>query len=149
MGNRFKWSKHFEDGHSIWEQLDQGLANDAWFLKIPGSIVQHLQSISSDHYLLLINLLGLDPPPKKRVFRFEEMWLSDERCTEMVEASWSSYSVGHRDSDILKRVEILWQGPSMVEPQHFWQCEEGINKQKSSLGEGRICCYCKWAKWSG
>ncbi|XP_075645383.1 uncharacterized protein LOC142616407 [Castanea sativa] len=34
------------------------------------------------------------------------MWLLDERCAEMVEASWSSYFVGHHDSDILRRVEI-------------------------------------------
>ncbi|KAK7851834.1 hypothetical protein CFP56_040761 [Quercus suber] len=106
VGNRFTWSKHFEDGHSIWERLDRGLANDSWFLKFPRSIVQHLQSTSSNHCQLLINLLGLDPPPQKRIFRFEEMRLSDEHCAEMVEASWSSYSMGHRDSDILKRVEI-------------------------------------------
>ena len=33
------------------------------------------------------------------------MWLLDERCVETVEASWSSYSHGHNDSNILKRVE--------------------------------------------
>ena len=27
VGNRFTWSKHFVDGHSIWERLDQGVVN--------------------------------------------------------------------------------------------------------------------------
>ena len=49
--------------------LTKGLANDSWFLKFPGSIVQHLQCISSDHCPLLINLLGLDPLPQKKNFQ--------------------------------------------------------------------------------
>ena len=65
MGNCFTWCKQFKDGHSIWERLDRGMANDSWFQKFPGTIIHHLQSNSSDHYPLLINLSGLDPPPKK------------------------------------------------------------------------------------
>lgn len=86
-GSQFTWSKHFEDGHSIWEQLDKGLANINWFLKFPGTRVYHLHCDSSDHYLLHINLLGLDPLPRKNIFRFEEMWLLDSSCAETVEAS--------------------------------------------------------------
>lgn len=41
----------------------------------------------------------------KKVFRFEEMWLLNVRCAEMVEASWSSYSHGHGDDAIIKKVE--------------------------------------------
>ena len=105
VGNHFTWSKHFVDGHSIWERLDRGVVNHSGFLKFPGTIVHHLQSTLSDHCPLLINLSGLETPPRKRIFRFEEMWLSDKQCAEPVEASWSSYSHGHNDSDILKRVE--------------------------------------------
>lgn len=42
VGSQFTWSKHFADGHSIWEILDRGLANNSWFTKFPGSIVTHL-----------------------------------------------------------------------------------------------------------
>ena len=35
-GSQFTWSKHFEDGRSIWERLDRGLANNSWFLKFLG-----------------------------------------------------------------------------------------------------------------
>lgn len=37
VGPRFTWSKHFEDGRSILERLDKGLANNNWFQKFPGS----------------------------------------------------------------------------------------------------------------
>ena len=137
VGNHFTWSKHFKDGHSIWERLDQGLANDSWFLKFPGSIVQHLQCISSDHCPLLINLLGLDPLPKKRIFRFEEMWLSDERCAEMVEASWSSYFVGHRDSDILRRVEICGRDLAWWNHNIFSNVRKELKTKKALLVEAK------------
>ncbi|XP_023898638.1 uncharacterized protein LOC112010525 [Quercus suber] len=105
VGPRFTWSKHFSDGHSIWERLDR-LANNNWFHKFPGSRVHHLQYFASDHYSLLINISGLNPPPTKKIFWFEEMWLTDERCTEIVEATWSHHDFGTNDSNILRRIEV-------------------------------------------
>ena len=105
VGNRFTWSKHFTDGHFIWERLDRGVVNASWFLKFPGTIVHHLHCTSSDHMPLYINLLGLEVPSRRKLFRFEEMWLSDEHCGEVVKASWSSYHHGFSDNDILKRVD--------------------------------------------
>ncbi|XP_075665901.1 uncharacterized protein LOC142635659 [Castanea sativa] len=105
VGNRFTWSKHFADGHSIWERLDRGVANANCFLKFPGTIVHHLHCTSSDHLPLCINLSGLEFPPQKKVFGFKEMWLLDARCAKLVEASWSSYSHGQGDGAIIKKVE--------------------------------------------
>ena len=81
VGNRFTWSKHIADGHSIWERLDRGVVNVNWFIQfpgtIPGTIVHHLHCTSSDHMPQYINLSGLEIPSRKKLFRFEEMWLSD------------------------------------------------------------------------
>ena len=110
VGNRFTWSKHFVDGHSIWERLDRGVVNASWFLKFQGTIVHHLHCTSLDHMPLYINLSGLEITSRRKLFRFEKIWLSDERCGEVVEASWSSYHHGFSDSDILKRVDNCGRG---------------------------------------
>ena len=102
---KFTWNRHFEDGRSIWERLDRGLANNAWFQKFPGSRVHHLRCDSLDHVPLFINLSGLEPPPRKKCFRFKEMWLSDNHCGETVEASWCSSISEIDDSAIIKKVE--------------------------------------------
>jgi len=34
-----------------------------------------------------------------------EMWLSDQCCIEIVEATWSHHDFGTNDSNILRRVE--------------------------------------------
>ena len=87
VGPSYTWSKHFDSGQSIWERLDRGLATNDWFLKFPGTKIHHLHCYSSDHLPLFINLSGLELPVKREVFRFEEMWLSDDRCGETVEAA--------------------------------------------------------------
>ena len=102
---KFTWSKHFENGHSIWERLDRGSATNNWFLKFIGTRVHHLHCDSSDHSPLLINLSGLDHPPRKKKIQFEEMYLSDSRCFEIMEASWNLGMHELGDNAILKRVE--------------------------------------------
>lgn len=90
VGSQFTWRKHFANGHSIWERLDRGLANNEWFLKFSGSKVHHFHSDSSDHCPLWITLDGLDLPVVEKPFRFEEMWLSDSGCSSIVEVVWCS-----------------------------------------------------------
>lgn len=98
---RFTWSKHFRDGHSIWERLDRGLANNSFFF----FLINHLWCDTSNHIPILLNLSGLDLPPQKEPFRFEEMWLSDSRCGDIMEATWKSMNNTDSDDAILTRVE--------------------------------------------
>ena len=49
VGPKFTWARHFDNGNSIWERLDRGLATNDWFLKFPGTRVHHLRCDSSDH----------------------------------------------------------------------------------------------------
>ena len=61
-GQKYTWSRHFENGSSIWERLDRCLVTSSWFLSFPGSKVYHLRCDSSVHIPLFIRLLGLDAP---------------------------------------------------------------------------------------
>ncbi|XP_030969970.1 uncharacterized protein LOC115990264 [Quercus lobata] len=88
VGPKFTWARHYEDGSSIWERLDRGLATNNWFLKFPGSRVHHLHCDSSDHQPILVVFSGLEHPRRKKPFRFEEMWLSNTSCEEVVKAAW-------------------------------------------------------------
>ena len=133
VGNRFTWSKHFADGHSIWERLDWGVANANWFLKFPGTIVHHLHCTSSDHMSLCINLSGLEIPPRKKVFRFKEKWLSDAGCAELVEASWSSYSHGYGDGAIIKKVERCGRDLAWWNHNVFGNVRKELTKKKELL----------------
>jgi len=90
VGLKFTWQKHFADGHSIWERLDQGLANNDWLMNFGGTRAHHLHSDSSDHSPIWIVPASMEPPRFQKSFHFKEMWLSDTRCTDTVEVVWSS-----------------------------------------------------------
>lgn len=62
MGQKFTWSRHFENGGSIWERLDRGMATSNWFLKFLGIKVHHLHSDSLDHCPIFINFSSIDSP---------------------------------------------------------------------------------------
>lgn len=80
LGPKYTWSRQFKNDNSIWERLYRSLAMNSWFLKFPGLRVHHLRCDASDYCLLHIIFTGLDIPPKKKLFRFEEMWLFNEGC---------------------------------------------------------------------
>ncbi|XP_075663065.1 uncharacterized protein LOC142632573 [Castanea sativa] len=63
------------------------------------------------------------------------MWLSDERCAKMVEASSSSYSVGHCDSDILRRVEICGRDLAWWNYNIFGNVRKELKNKKALLVE--------------
>ncbi|KAL0006672.1 hypothetical protein SO802_008174 [Lithocarpus litseifolius] len=105
VGPKYTWSRHFENGSSIWERLDRCLATSSWFLKFPGSKVYHLRCDSSDHIPLHIVLSDLVVPKRKKLFRFEEMWLSNGGCEEVVFSAWKSGSRSEDGDDKLAKVE--------------------------------------------
>ena len=67
-GSKYTWSKHFENGVSIWERLDRCLVNNSWFMKFGGSRVFYLSCNSLDHVPILVSLLGVNLPTQKFFF---------------------------------------------------------------------------------
>ena len=92
-GFPFTWSKHFRDGFSVWERLDRAVASHEWFIEFPGTRVTHINSTTSDHKLLWIDLA-------------EEVWLSDKGCGDTVESVWLATYEGNEDTRVIKKIEV-------------------------------------------
>ena len=105
VGPNFTWSKHFEDGLSLWERLDRGLDTSNWFLKFPSTRVTHLSCNSSDHLPLIIYLTGLEIHQKIKYLDLKKMWLFDARCGEIVEVAWTSTRDLDHTRAILQKVD--------------------------------------------
>ena len=130
---KFMWAKHYDDGHSIRTRLDRCMAINSWFQKFRGTRVHHLQSMSSDHTPLLINLLGLTKPRRKRCFRFEEMWLSDPTCGETIEEACSSTWEPNPSIAILKKVTKCEQGLTWWNKHNFGHVRRELEIKKKQL----------------
>ncbi|XP_075669738.1 uncharacterized protein LOC142639446 [Castanea sativa] len=104
-GNRFTWQKHFSIGHSIWERLDRAFAINDWLLRLAGTKIHHHFANSSDHCPLWINTVGLDFHSAPKLFKFNEMWLSDWGCSEIVEAVWDARGSDDPTSRTVPKIE--------------------------------------------
>ena len=104
VGPQYTWSKHYAVGHLVWERLDRGLANYEWLARFAGARVHHLHLDSSDHRPILIIPTGLDMVRKKKIFGFEEIWLSNKGCFDIVEAVWLSSDSNHINNRILRKL---------------------------------------------
>ena len=102
LGARYTWSRHFENGDSVWARLDCALANEEWMRKFANAKVVHISSIESDHCMLCLQW-GRDTSLRMRqgkLFRFEAMWLRDPSCPKVVSEAWERGLSFHRDFPI-------------------------------------------------
>ena len=83
VGPMFTWHKHFEN-YTVWERLDRVVATNDRFSMFPNTKVYHLDAITSDHKALLIRLEGMECNQQKP-FRFEQMWMAEQRCGATIE----------------------------------------------------------------
>ena len=104
-GSTFTWSKHYRSGASIWERLDKAVASHEWFIRFSGSRVHYVDSLTSDHKFLWIELSDLDFQPKRKTFRFKEMWLANKGCGEMVEGVWKARYDEAENLKVIRKVE--------------------------------------------
>ena len=73
-------------GYVVWERLDKGVANYDWMAKFPAATVRYLHYIAFDHrpILLFFDPNGESIRWKRKPFRFKEMSLADQGCSDVV-----------------------------------------------------------------
>ncbi|GLT94943.1 hypothetical protein SLE2022_126540 [Rubroshorea leprosula] len=104
------------------EKLDRSLATPNWRALFPRAKVRLLPPLSSDHSPLWITL---DSHYKRRNrcrrrFRFEDMWLQDPRCTEIIKSSWNALHFDHvqqRLKQCMESLESLRNNPPSIPTQ--------------------------------
>ncbi|XP_075670495.1 uncharacterized protein LOC142640320 [Castanea sativa] len=132
IGPKFIWSRHYTDGNLIWETRPR-ISYHPWFLRFPGTRVHHLPCLSSNHCPLLINPTGIEIPSYKKPFKFEEMWLSNSRCGEVVEATWRSCVSLDPDKEILGKIEKCGKDLSWWNFNVFGNVRRGLKKKMDML----------------
>ncbi|XP_041025501.1 uncharacterized protein LOC121265903 [Juglans microcarpa x Juglans regia] len=89
QGNKFTWSNCRVGPHCICERLDRGMANSQWWSKYPSASVTHGLVAYSDHVPFWVNTEGDGGKIRsQRQFRFEEMWVGEQTCEDIIRATW-------------------------------------------------------------
>lgn len=91
----FTWEKY--RGTNKWEheRPDRGLANQAWIDMFPEAVVKVVESSTSNHLPLVLDLNKRVYAPRSRRFHFENMWVREKDCYSLINNCW--HEEGHRD----------------------------------------------------
>lgn len=73
------------------------------------------------------------PPPQKKVFHFEEMWLSDSRCGKIVEAVWNSCATWDTRGSVISRVDRCGKDLAWWNKNVFGNVKRELEKKKKAL----------------
>lgn len=91
VGYPFTWTTGREGAENIQERLDRFLANDEWSNMFPVLKVTNETRFWSDHCPVMINFdngIMEELNNKHRNFKFEEAWLREAACDDLVESAW-------------------------------------------------------------
>lgn len=70
------------------------MANEEWLDYYPNNSLRHLDYYHSDHRVLYLSLQKVDlitPNKRKRSrFRFENMWIREPECKEIIKSNWET-----------------------------------------------------------
>lgn len=131
-GFPFTWSRHFRDGISIWERMDIVVASQEWFSEFPSTRVNHIDSTTLDHKFLWIEILDLVFQQKKKN-RFEELWLADKGCGEMVKGVWQATYDGVEKIKVIKKIEECGKELTRWSRKSFGNIRKDLEKKRKEL----------------
>ncbi|XP_019161998.1 PREDICTED: uncharacterized protein LOC109158536 [Ipomoea nil] len=100
-GHQYTWVKSRGTDRMLEEKLDRILSSDGWLDLFGGVRALSLTVPYSDHRPLMLTPVSLPTVRRRARFCFDNMWLREEACREIVAHSWDR-TVG---LDTLARVE--------------------------------------------
>lgn len=89
FGYPFTWERG--RGNACWveERLDRAITSSSWRLLFRDARLENVNTINSDHSAIFLDLTTRSRRSKERLFRFENAWLKEEECLNIVKNSCS------------------------------------------------------------
>lgn len=82
------------------ERLDRAVGCARWCAMFNQVRVSNIGMVCSDHSVLLMDWCGLNRKHAKKIFRFENAWLMDVKCDDIVISAWQN----SRHYDMMERI---------------------------------------------
>ncbi|XP_074323748.1 uncharacterized protein LOC141660660 [Apium graveolens] len=143
-GEKYTWEKSRGQENWIQESLDRGVANDGWSNLFPAAEVQVIEVATSDHLPLFLQLNKQVYVPKGKRFKFENIWIREHECRNIVKNGWE-VSVGR---DIVEKIRICgvrlqeWGGGINTKYKlQLQECRRLLRKLRSRRDMGGIHQY--------
>ncbi|CAM8951481.1 unnamed protein product [Rhodiola kirilowii] len=88
-GEMFTYSNRRLGEEEVRVRLDRVVVNQAWRTAFPQATVRHAFANSSDHLPIVLSTLNKERGSKRRIVRFEPMWLRHKGFKHVVRKYWN------------------------------------------------------------
>ncbi|KAI0513597.1 hypothetical protein KFK09_009624 [Dendrobium nobile] len=112
LGNNFTWNRG-----TMWQRLDRILFNDRWISIFHNTHIEHLSRTLSDHSPLLLNV-PTNSNAVSQPFRFQNMWLLDERLENIISCNWASPL--HPNDNVIGMNRLWLKLKRLKQPLRWW-----------------------------
>ncbi|XP_062113338.1 uncharacterized protein LOC133824468 [Humulus lupulus] len=99
-GYQFTWEMGFGTNRWVEVRIDRALSSHSWLHMFPMAELFNLEFSTSDHSPLLLDPIFTQSSPQEKKFRFENAWLREPVCQQIVSDIWDSCI----DRDILGKL---------------------------------------------
>ncbi|KAH9683739.1 reverse transcriptase domain-containing protein [Citrus sinensis] len=87
-GYQYTWERSRGTVDWVEERLDRALVSSTWLSLFPKASVVSLEAMCSDHLPIFLDPSSHHQFPRIQRFRFENVWLREPDCKEVVAKSW-------------------------------------------------------------
>lgn len=131
----FTWCNRRYNQGLGWVRLDRAVATTEWILKFPNAHLYHLPGSSSDHKPLwpVSDDLNTRFYQAQKPFRFEAMWLKDERCEGVVHLTWDISSGGDPVCKVIRKVIDCQTQLKLWDKKKFGNVRMALARKKKQL----------------
>lgn len=92
QGSQFTWEKGRGTDRWVREKLDRILVSDSWLNMFKNAKAISFEAPSSDHLPLALWPNPVTRSRRHRRFKFENLWIRERRCIEIVQNTWENSS---------------------------------------------------------
>lgn len=118
---------------SINERLDRFLASKAWCNMFPSTRVTHAIATHSDHIPIILYESTEALRMKKKLFRFEAMWMEAKDCESVITKSWQEGNTELFIYNVAGRIDLCSQRLEIWNKQKFGFVHKHIQKAREQL----------------
>ncbi|XP_027158428.1 uncharacterized protein LOC113760053 [Coffea eugenioides] len=104
IGKPWTWSNNWYGNGEIKERLDRGLCSMKWSQCYEDARCTHIDSIASDHSMLLLETEKKRKRWKKR-FQFDKRWLQHDDIVEVVKKAWDVQCEGTKWFKVKEKIK--------------------------------------------
>ncbi|CAM8940929.1 unnamed protein product [Rhodiola kirilowii] len=130
QGYKFTYSNKRKGSQECKSMLDRVLASRSWLRLFPDVQNRHIYTYSSDHMALCLHF-DVREKPTSNQFRFENMWLRDEKFMQLVDNTCQEAS--ERNLSYADRLKLLQQKLSQWNKHHFGNVQAKVKKVRDEL----------------